>query len=78
MLHGLYWLTADIAQRAPLLLAIDDLQWADPPSQRFLAYLARRLGDLRVLLAVTVAGATVGDRTGQGADRRAGRRARAC
>jgi DNA-binding CsgD family transcriptional regulator len=54
MLHGLYWLTADIAQRAPLLLAIDDLQWADPPSQRFLAHLARRLGDLRVLLAVTV------------------------
>jgi DNA-binding CsgD family transcriptional regulator len=54
VLHGLYWLTADIAQRAPLLLAIDDLQWADPPSQRFLAHLARRLGDLRVLLAVTV------------------------
>jgi DNA-binding CsgD family transcriptional regulator len=54
VLHGLYWLTADIAQRAPLLLAIDDLQWADPPSQRFLAHLARRLGDLGVLLAVTV------------------------
>ena len=54
VLHGLYWLTADIAQRAPLLLAIDDLQWADQPSQRFLAHLARRLGDLRVLLAVTV------------------------
>ena len=54
VLHGLYWLTADIAQRAPLLLAIDDLQWADAPSQRFLAHLARRLGDLRVLLAVTV------------------------
>jgi len=54
VLHGLYWLTADIAQRAPLLLAIDDLQWADPPSQRFLAHLARRLGDLRVLVAVTV------------------------
>ena len=54
VLHGQYWLTADIAQRAPLLLAIDDLQWADAPSQRFLAHLTRRLGDLRVLLAVTV------------------------
>jgi len=54
VLHGLYWLTADIAQRAPLLLAIDDLQWADPSSQRFLAHLARRLADLRVLVAVTV------------------------
>jgi DNA-binding CsgD family transcriptional regulator len=54
VLHGLYWLTADIAQRAPLLIAIDDLQWADPPSQRFVAHLARRLGDLPVLLAVTI------------------------
>ena len=54
MLHGLYWLTADIAQRGPLLLAIDDLHWADPPSQRFAAYLARRLEGLPVLLAVTV------------------------
>ena len=54
VLHGLYWLTADIAQRAPLLLAIDDLHWADPPSQRFVAHLARRLEGLPVLLAVTV------------------------
>jgi DNA-binding CsgD family transcriptional regulator len=54
VLHGLYWLTADIAQRAPLLIAIDDFQWADPPSQRFVAHLARRLGDLPVLLAVTI------------------------
>ncbi len=54
VLHGLYWLTADIAQRAPLLLAVDDLHWADPPSQRFVAHLARRLEGLPVLLAVTV------------------------
>ena len=54
VLHGLYWLTADIAQRAPLLLAIDDLHWADPPSQRFVAHLARRLEGLPVLLAVAV------------------------
>jgi DNA-binding CsgD family transcriptional regulator len=54
VLHGLYWLTADIAQRVPLLLAVDDLHWADPPSQRFAAYLARRLDGLPVLLAVTV------------------------
>ena len=54
VLHGLYWLTADIAQKAPLLLAIDDLHWADPPSQRFVAHLARRLEGLPVLLAVTV------------------------
>jgi len=54
VLHGLYWLTADIAERAPLLLAIDDLHWADPPSQRFVAHLVHRLEGLPVLLVLTV------------------------
>ena len=54
VLHGLYWLTADIAQRAPLLLAVDDLHWADWPSQQFVGHLARRLEGLAVLLALTV------------------------
>ena len=54
VLYGLYWLTADMAQRAPLLIAVDDLHWADPPSLRFVGHLARRLDGLRVLLAVTV------------------------
>src|SRR5580700_5083135 len=54
VLHGLYWLTADIAQQRPLLLAVDDLHWADQPSQRFIAYLVRRLDGLAVLLALTV------------------------
>lgn len=54
VLHGLYWLTADIAQQAPVLLAVDDLQWADQPSQRFVAHLARRLEGLSVLLVLTV------------------------
>ena len=31
VLHGLYWLTAGLAQREPLLVAIDDLHWADQP-----------------------------------------------
>ncbi len=53
-LHGLYWLAASIAQRAPLLLAIDDLHWADQPSLRFTAHLARRLEGLPVLLVLTV------------------------
>ena len=54
VLHGLYWVATDIAHRAPLLLAVDDLHWADPPSQRFVAHLARRIDGLPVLLAVTV------------------------
>jgi hypothetical protein len=54
VLHGLYWLTVGITQRAPLLLAVDDLHWADQPSLRFAAYLARRLEGLPLLLVLTV------------------------
>ena len=54
VLHGLYWLTVNIAQQAPLLLAVDDLHWADQPSQRFVAHLAHRLEGLAVLLVLTV------------------------
>jgi len=49
-LHGLYWLTANIAQRTPVVLAVDDLHWSDAPSLRWLNYLARRLEGLPVLL----------------------------
>lgn len=54
VLHGLYWLTAGLAQREPLLVAVDDLHWADQPSLRFVAHLARRLEGLPVLLMVTI------------------------
>ena len=54
VLHGLHWLTANLAGRGPLLLAIDDAQWADAPSLRFLAYLAARLGGTPALVMLTV------------------------
>lgn len=52
VLHGLYWLIANLAERSPLMLVVDDLHWADRPSLRFLHYLARRLDGLRVVIAV--------------------------
>jgi DNA-binding CsgD family transcriptional regulator len=51
-LHGLYWLTAALAERRPLLLAVDDAHWGDEPSLRFVAHLAGRVEDLPVLVAV--------------------------
>jgi DNA-binding CsgD family transcriptional regulator len=51
-LHGLYWLAADLAARAPLLLAVDDAHWADQPSLSWLAYLLNRLEGLAILVAV--------------------------
>jgi DNA-binding CsgD family transcriptional regulator len=52
VLHGLYWLTANLSAAQPLLLAVDDVHWADEPSLRWLTYLARRLEGLPVVLLV--------------------------
>ena len=54
VLHGLYWIVADAAERGSLLLAVDDAQWLDPASSRFLLYLSRRIHSLPVVLAVAV------------------------
>jgi DNA-binding CsgD family transcriptional regulator len=52
VLHGLYWLTADLAARVPVALAVDDSHWADPASVRFLAYLANRMTELPVFVII--------------------------
>ena len=46
ILHGLYWLAANLSAARPLLLAIDDAHWADESSLRWLTHLARRLDGL--------------------------------
>jgi DNA-binding CsgD family transcriptional regulator len=51
-LHGLFWLTANLAEEHPLLIVVDDVHWADAPSLRFVDMLARRVEDLAVLVAV--------------------------
>jgi DNA-binding CsgD family transcriptional regulator len=57
--HGLYWMVAGLAEHEPLLLAVDDAQWADEPSLRWLASLARRVDDLPVLLVAAARGGLV-------------------
>jgi DNA-binding CsgD family transcriptional regulator len=53
-LHGLYWLTVNLAATRPVLLAIDDIHWGDKPSLRWLAYLVARLEGLPVMVLTTV------------------------
>ncbi len=53
MLHGLYWLLNNLADGAPIVLAVDDLQWSDTESLRFLNYLAPRLDGLRLVVLAT-------------------------
>ena len=60
ILHGLYWLAAGLAERRTLVIAIDDLDWCDGESHRWLLYLARRIDELSILLAVTTAAGDAG------------------
>ena len=53
VLHGLYWVTAALAERHPLLLAIDDAHWSDDASLDYLGFLLPRLEELPLLLVVT-------------------------
>jgi DNA-binding NarL/FixJ family response regulator len=52
--RGLTWLASNLAERAPALLVVDDVHWADAPSLRWLAQVSRRLDELAlgVLCAV--------------------------
>ncbi|HEV7607670.1 MAG TPA: AAA family ATPase, partial [Steroidobacteraceae bacterium] len=54
VIHGLYWLTVNLAEQRPLAIVVDDLPWADDLSLQFLAYLADRLDDLPVALVLSV------------------------
>ncbi|MEZ5155445.1 MAG: AAA family ATPase [Solirubrobacterales bacterium] len=52
VLHGLFWMTLNLAADEPMLLVVDDLQWCDRPSLRYLAYLAHRLDGMSIGLLV--------------------------
>jgi DNA-binding CsgD family transcriptional regulator len=64
-LHGIYWLVAEMAERRPLLLAIDDAHWADAASLRALCHIAHRITGLPMLLAVAARRAEPGGETEQ-------------
>ncbi|MER7743322.1 AAA family ATPase [Streptomyces sp. NPDC096538] len=54
VLHGLYWLTINACQVRPLVLIVDDIQWCDRPSLRYLAYLLPRIEEQPILVAVAL------------------------
>lgn len=53
-INGLYWLVANLSTMNALALMVDDAQWSDASSLRFLLFLARRIADLPVVLFVGV------------------------
>src|SRR6266516_457294 len=52
ILHGLYWLCANLAAVGPLCLVVDDAHSADAASLRYLAFLLTRLEELDAALVV--------------------------
>jgi hypothetical protein len=52
-MHGLYWLLVNAAGAGPVLVAVDDLHWADQASLRYVSYLASRLEGVPVGLVLS-------------------------
>jgi tetratricopeptide (TPR) repeat protein len=59
-LHGLYWLIANLARQQPLLISVDDAQWADEASMAAERFLSLRIADLPMVLLMAVRTAEVG------------------
>jgi DNA-binding CsgD family transcriptional regulator len=51
--HALAMLARGLTERGPLALMVDDVQWADGASLRWLAYLARRVDDVPLMLVAS-------------------------
>lgn len=54
VLRGLCEVTTHLAETAPLVVCVDDIQWSDEPSLQFLAYLVNRLDGLPVLVVLAM------------------------
>jgi DNA-binding CsgD family transcriptional regulator len=76
VMHGLYWLTLNLAAEHPVLVCVDDAHWADVPSLRWLAYLARRVDGVPAAVVIAArpaeadtdaAGAVLGSLRGESA-----------
>ena len=54
-IHGFYWLAANLADRRPLAMVVEDADRADQQSLRLCHYLARRIDELPVALLLSAA-----------------------
>ncbi|WP_405810633.1 AAA family ATPase [Streptomyces sp. NBC_00210] len=54
LLGSLYWLVVNLTANGRLLVVIDDLQWADADSLRWLHYLLRRAGSLPLVVLASL------------------------
>jgi predicted ATPase len=53
-LHALFWLAVNVAERRHLALMVDDVQWSDAASLRWLGYLLRRMEGVPLLVVLAL------------------------
>ena len=53
-LHGLFWLVLNLVEDAPLAIVVDDAQWADEASLRFLHHLVKRIEEVPVAVILAI------------------------
>ncbi|WP_433393223.1 helix-turn-helix transcriptional regulator [Micromonospora sp. KLBMP9576] len=56
LLHGVFTALTDLADRAPLVIVVDDAHHADPASLHCLLYVARRLRHAQIMILLAEAG----------------------
>lgn len=61
LLRSLYWLAVSLSAKRRLLLVVEDLQWADSPSLRWLHFLLRRMGNLPLVVLASLGPEAAGD-----------------
>jgi DNA-binding CsgD family transcriptional regulator len=54
VLHGLYWLVANLAAEIPVALVVDDAHFADPASLKWLSFITPRLDGVPLLATIAV------------------------
>ena len=52
VIHALYWLAVNASTVAPVAIVVDDVQWIDRASLRWLLYVAERLESLPIVLVL--------------------------
>lgn len=63
VLHGLYWMTVNVCERTPLMLIVDDMQWCDEATLRWLSYLLPQMDDLNLVLVMATRPTHLDERT---------------
>jgi len=52
--HGLFWLVLNLTELGPVAIVVDDAQWSDEPSLRFIHRLVERIDELPIVVLLAM------------------------